>query len=99
MYTSSKTANEGFLNLECDLCSVTKWCNNNKLTLNIGKTKHIVVGSTLNDHPVATNNLQYKNKKIEIVSEYNYLGIELDNKLTMENHINKSSVKPIKSCT
>ena len=25
-----------------------------------------------------------------IVREYNYLGIELDDKLTMENHINKS---------
>ena len=93
VYTSSKTFNEGFSNLERDLCSLTKWCNNDKLTLNIGKTKHMVVGSTLDDHLVATSNLQYKNKKIEIVSEYNYLGIEVDNKLTMENHINKSVSK------
>ena len=85
VYTSS--TNAGFLNLESDLCSITKWCNNNKLTLNIGKTKHMVVGSTLNDHLVATK------KKIEIVNEYNYLGIELDNELTMENHINKSVCK------
>ena len=66
------------------------WCNNNRLTMNIGKTKHMIIGPTLNENLVVKENLTYKNKKIEIVSEYNYLGIELKNKLTMEKHINKS---------
>ena len=50
----------------------------------------MVIGPTLNEHLVVEKNLQYKDQKIEIVSECNYLGIDLDNKLTMENHINKS---------
>ena len=90
VYTSSKNIGEGFSHLERNLCSIIKWCNNNKLTLNVGKTKHMVIGPTLNEHLVVEKNLQYKDQKIEIVSEYNYLGIDLDNKLTMENHINKS---------
>ena len=42
------------------------------------------------DNLTVGRNLQYKNQMIETVSESNYLGIELDDKLTMENHINKS---------
>ena len=96
VYTSSNTMDEWFSNLERSLCSMIKWCNNNRLTLNIGKTKHMIIGPTLNENLVVQNNLHYNNKKIDIVSEYNYLGIELDNKLTMENHINKSACKASK---
>ena len=93
VHTSSNTMDEGFSNLERSLCYKIQWCNNNRLTLNIGKTKHMIIGPTLNENLVVQNNLHYNNKKIDIVSEYNYLGIELDNKLTMENHINKSVCK------
>ena len=48
---------------------------------------------SLNENIVVEQNLQYKGQRIEVVSEYNYLGIDLDNKLTMENHINKSVCK------
>ena len=58
--------------------------------MNVSKTKHMAVSPTLKDNVAVANNLQYNKKKIEIVSEYTYLSIELDNKLTMENHINKS---------
>ena len=37
-----------------------------------------------------SNPKKYKNQKIEIVREYNYLGVKLDDRLTMQNHINKS---------
>ena len=93
LYTSSKTMSEGYTNLEANLHSIIDWCNTNKLTLNVGKTKHMLISSNLKDDLVVANNLQYNNKKIEVVSEYNYLGIELDNKLTLENHINKSVSK------
>ena len=53
----------------------------------------MVIGPTLNENLNVEQNLQYKNQRIEIVREYNYLGVELDNKLTMENHINKSVSK------
>ena len=90
VYTASKTLDEGYTHLERNLGLIIDWCNNNKLKLNVGKTKHIVIGPTLNENLVVGKNLIYKNKQIKIVSEYTYLGIELDNKLTMEKHINKS---------
>ena len=93
VYTASKTLDEGYTHLERNLGLIIDWCNNNKLTLNVGKTKHMVIGPTLNENLVVGKNLIYKNKQIEIVSEYTYLGIELDNKLTMEKHINKSVCK------
>ena len=93
VYTSSKTINDGYMHLERNLCSIIKWCNNNRLTLNIGKTKHMIIGPSLKDNLVAERNLQYNNRTIELVREYNHLGIELDNNLTMENYINKSVTK------
>ena len=80
VYTSSPTLKEGFANLDTNLYSIIQWCNSNRLTLNVGKTKHMIIGPTLRENLVTENHLQYKNKKIETVSEYNYLGIELDNK-------------------
>ena len=98
VYTSSPTLKEGFANLDTNLHSIIQWCNNNRLTLNVGKTKHMITGPTLRENLVTENHLQYKNKKIETVSEYNHLGIELDNKLTMENHITGVYVKLTKNC-
>ena len=93
VYTSAKTIDEGFTTLENNLHSIINWCNNNRLTLNVGKTEHMVISPSLKDKLAVANNLQYNNKIVEIVSEYNYLGVELDNKLTLENHINKSVSK------
>ena len=33
--------------------------------------------------------LLYNKQQIEIVKEYNYLGVEMDWRMSMENHINK----------
>ena len=90
LYTSSQTLVEGFMHLEQNLSLIIDWCNKNKLTMNIGKTKHMIISPTMNENLVVENNLTYNNQQIEIVSDYNYLGVELDNKLTMERHINKS---------
>ena len=62
-----------------------------KVSMNIGKTKHMIIGPTINERKsCCRKKLTYNNKQIEIVREYNYLGVELDNMLTMERHINKS---------
>ena len=47
LYTSSKTMSEGYTNLEANLHSIIDWCNTNKLTLNVGKTKHMLISSNL----------------------------------------------------
>ena len=76
--------------MEANLHAVIKWCTNNRLTLNISKTKHMIVGHAPGDNIVVNKCLQYNQQQIEIVSDYSYLGVELDNNLTMEKQINKS---------
>ena len=68
------------------MTAVVDWCNKNKLTINVSKTKHMVIGQMLTEN---FPHLQYNDQKIEVVKEYNYLGVELDNVLTLENQINK----------
>ena len=89
LYTSNKTSVEGLKVMEENLGFVTEWCNNNKLTVNIAKTKHMVVGNTPGDNLIVRNQLCHNNQQIELVTNYNYLGVELDSNLTLENHINK----------
>jgi hypothetical protein len=61
------------------------WCDENFLVLNASKTKEMVFDFRKKKdtvHPVII-----KGETIEIVTEYKYLGVKLDNKLTWSNHI------------
>ena len=69
------------------------FCHHSHLFMHYRTFPEREIVNNLKDDLVVANNLQYNNKKIEVVSEYNYLGIKLDNKLTLENHINKSVSK------
>ena len=89
LYTSYKASAEGLKVMEENLGLVTEWRNNNTLTVNITKTKHMIVGDIPGDTLVVRNQLCHNNQQIEMVTNYNYLGVELDSNLTMENHINK----------
>ena len=60
------------------------WCNANKLSMNLKKTKHLTVKHTKPDHesPVLVNN-----NTIGTVQTYEYLGMILDNKLSMNEQV------------
>ena len=49
----------------------------------------MVVGYKPGDNLIVRNQPCHNNQQIELVINYNYLGMELDSYLTMENHINK----------
>ena len=78
---------DGYNKLDINFSSVLDWCMMNKLTVNVGRTKHMIGHTPSDDSNV--NFLHYNSQKIEIAREYSYLGVKLDNNLTMENHINK----------
>ena len=60
------------------------WCTANKLSLNLSKTIHLTVQHSKPDHePVVYVN----NKCISTVKTYEYLGMLLDNKLSMNEYI------------
>ena len=87
IYTPLENADK-LVELQQDLDRVFAWCNKNKLTININKTKaqlfprnsNTDLNSFFQNNPVRINNinLQYK-------YHFRYWGIELDHLLTMKN--------------
>ena len=65
----------------------TEWCTTNHLTLNVKKTKELVIGfgrTSYNHEPLVINS-----ENIERVSEYKYLGTIIDDKLTWTQNIDR----------
>ena len=64
--------------------SMQKWCNANKLSINFTKTKYMVIKHTkVPNEPT----LIVEKNNINTVNQYEYLGMVLDDKLTMNKYI------------
>ena len=77
--------------LSNELKSITNWLYANKLSLNIGKTKHMIyhnINKKVN-YPVLTIN----NVEIERVTHFNFLGLVLDSQLNWKKHLDHISLK------
>jgi len=63
------------------------WCSNNYLTLNVKKTKELVIdfGQTTYEHKPLTIN----GEEIESVEEYKYLDTIIDHKLSWVQNTNR----------
>ncbi len=55
------------------------WCEQNHLQLNVAKTKELMVDMKRNRAPVSS--VSIGGVSVDIVEEYKYLGVYLDNKL------------------
>ncbi len=58
------------------------WCENSNLLLNISKTKEMVINFREKEQSV-THPTLINGEQIQLVTNYKYLGIMLDNKLGM----------------
>ena len=77
--------------LNNELKFITNWIDANKLSLNIGKTKHMIyhnINKTVY-YPVLTIN----SVKIERVTHFNFLGLVLDSQLNRKKHLDHISLK------
>ena len=67
-------------NYESEISLFVDWCDHHHLQLNVRKTKEIIFdfrkGSNSKEHQI-----DIKNEKVEIVSNYKYLGVVFDEKL------------------
>ena len=65
---------------EANMCfnSLIHWCNENKLTLNYGKTKHMLVGNKIPVNRCRHAQIIAPNTCLSNVQSYNYLGVEID---------------------
>ena len=73
--------------LNNELKFITNWLDANKLSLNIGKTKHMIyhnINKKVN-YPVLTIN----NVEIERVRHFNFLGLVLDSQLNWKKHLDQ----------
>ena len=81
--------------LNCDLSNLQDWLHGNKLSLNVVKTQSLIVGSDPNirkiqSQPDAQPSFEIDNDNIEIVSSFKYLGVQVDNQLKWDDHIDKA---------
>lgn len=66
-----------------DLVKLKKYMDENKLTLNVKKTKILAIKP---DPDAYKMNVLYNQEKVDVVDEFRYLGMVLDKKLNWDNH-------------
>ena len=83
-HTSSTMIND-------ELKKISRWFAANKLSLTVRKTKYMVFHTdrTLIDCPV----LKINNFTIELIQNFNFLGLHINNNLTWDSHQNHISLK------
>lgn len=74
-----------------ELLILAEWCRYNRVTINVDKTKCVLFTSsdrkTHSVFPIGPPNLLLGGTKLEFVPNYRYLGVDLDQHLLMDLHI------------
>ena len=68
---------------------MSSWCDANKLSVNADKTKYMVIQHTKAFHEP---NFVVQDNRINTVHQYEYLGMILDDKLSMNNYLDNSKL-------
>jgi hypothetical protein len=71
--------------IDCDLINIKEWLLANKLSLNITKTEYLVIGSPFN--LTSEPNIMIDNVPIKRVTKTKSLGIQIDQFLSWDNHL------------
>ena len=74
--------------LELALSHVIEWCNSNYININIGKTKFCIYGTRTNVSKFEVSTITANERQIHRCQQYQYLGVLLDECLTMKPNFN-----------
>ena len=85
LYNSNINKETMELELQEDLTSLSRWLNNNELTINVKKSK--VMTFSTHSRKIDGINLCINGQILDTVDTYKYLGLIIDNKLSFQNHI------------
>ena len=78
-------------NIDKELCKIDKWLKLNKLALNTTKSKFIIFHMPQNRVEIPL--IKINNVNIECVTNFDFLGVLIDKKLSWNGHIDKISLK------
>ena len=79
--------------LNADLRTVCDWLRDNKLTLNIKKTKAVVIGSNRKLSNTSSVTVHVDGNTTENVEHFSYLGVTLSTTMTWNEHVTNLSSK------
>ena len=72
-----------------DLMKLMCWFNNNRLTINLDKTKLMLFATKNMQKNASFPQIELSGTILQYVRQFNYLGVKLDSRLTFEMHANE----------
>lgn len=90
IYIQANDINDAIMKLNEDLYRIYQWLNTNKLSLNVKKTKCMVINEPRNG---VLNEVYINGQLIERVHSIKYLGIQIDNELKFSHQIDNVGKK------
>jgi len=87
IYYSSSDSIEIENKINYDLNNLATWLKSNTISLNVPKTKFMLVKGVQASMPNVNCNIKIENEKIENVNVIKYLGIMIDKHLNFREHI------------
>ena len=88
LYSKKKKLHEIAIDLQEDLDNLANWCVDNKIYVNISKTKAMFFGSRARLNSSELPPFKIGDNTLQRVKTHTYLGIKLDEQLTLETHAN-----------
>ena len=83
----AKDVDDLVLSIQYDMQSISYWMRQNRLSLNVSKTKFMLVGSKQRINQAGNVNISLDGEMVESVQTFKYLGIILDQQLHFHSHI------------
>jgi hypothetical protein len=93
IFVSGKSLEEIETKINNDLKALSIWFQLNKLSLNIHKTKFMIIKSRKKKIPPSALNINIDKQKIQQVLHTKFLGVIIDEHLTWDNHIKYTTSK------
>ena len=99
---SSKCLSELQDDLNRDLVNLQNWLHGNKLSLNVVKTQSLIIGSRPNIQKIekqteAKPSFEIGDQKINMITDTKYLGVQIDDKLQWDRHIEQVKTKALRA--
>ena len=93
LYRFSSNSSDLEANLNDDLRKIDDWLINNQLTLNISKTKVMLIGSSKKLSKISSISIQVFDNVVERVVDFKYLGVTFSSNMTWSDNLCELSTK------